>query len=232
MNFGHVGQAVMCCDIKLVNWDEGNYRVTNKPNPQGEIIIGGDNVSHGYFKNPELTAECFYEEGGRRWFRTGDIGEFLPDGNLKIIDRKKDLVKLQHGEYISLGKVEALLKISSFVDNVCVFADSFKDSCVAIISPNEKALTDLATLIGVTTSDYEKICGDSRIVKHVYDQLVIHAKKCGLVKFEIPSTIFLCKDVWTPDSGLVTAAFKIRRKQLSDRYKNEIKLMYTNRDAF
>ena len=42
---------------------------------------------------------------GERWFYTGDIGEFYPDGTLKIIDRKKDLLKLAHGEYISLGKV-------------------------------------------------------------------------------------------------------------------------------
>lgn len=59
----------------------------------------------GYYKNEALTQECFREEGGIRWFYTGDIGEMFPDGTIKIIDRKKDLVKLQFGEYISLGKV-------------------------------------------------------------------------------------------------------------------------------
>lgn len=47
----------------------------------------------------------FREEGGVRWFYTGDIGEMSPSGSIKIIDRKKDLVKLQFGEYVSLGKV-------------------------------------------------------------------------------------------------------------------------------
>ena len=45
------------------------------------------------------------DERGMRWFYTGDIGRFHPDGCLEIIDRKKDIVKLQHGEYVSLGKV-------------------------------------------------------------------------------------------------------------------------------
>ena len=52
----------------------------------------------------------------------GDIGHALPDGTFKIIDRKKDLVKLQMGEYVSLGKVESVLKIHIVVDNICVCA--------------------------------------------------------------------------------------------------------------
>ena len=55
-------------------------------------------------QNDEATAESFEDAAGQRWFQTGDIGHMMPDGNLKIIDRKKDLVKLQAGEYVSLGK--------------------------------------------------------------------------------------------------------------------------------
>ena len=58
-----------------------------------------------HFRNEAKTSEDFYDEDGRRWFRTGDIGEVCDDGVIKIIDRKKDLVKLQHGEYVSYGKV-------------------------------------------------------------------------------------------------------------------------------
>jgi long-chain acyl-CoA synthetase len=72
-----------------VNWDEGNYKITNKPFPQGEILVGGDNVAMGYYKRPDLTDESFFIENGRRWFRTGDIGEFHEDGGLKIIGKKK-----------------------------------------------------------------------------------------------------------------------------------------------
>merc|ERR1712107_295260 len=62
---------------------------------------------------PEKTKEDFFtDENGMRWFKTGDIGRFEEDGKLTIVDRKKDLVKLQLGEYISLGKVEAAEDLS------------------------------------------------------------------------------------------------------------------------
>lgn len=52
---------------------------------QGEVLIGGDCVSKGYYKLPDKTAEEFFEEDGKQWFKTGDIGEIHPDGVLKII---------------------------------------------------------------------------------------------------------------------------------------------------
>lgn len=87
MTFGRVGAPSTMCDIRLINWEEGNYRVTNKPYPQGEIVVGGENVSQGYYKLPGKTQEDFFEEDGKRWFKTGDIGEVYPDGVLKIIGK-------------------------------------------------------------------------------------------------------------------------------------------------
>lgn len=89
MNYGRVGAPSTMCDIRLVNWEEAGYRVTNKPFPQGEIIIGGDSVSRGYYKLPSKTEEEFFDEDGKRWFKTGDIGEFHADGVLKIIGEFK-----------------------------------------------------------------------------------------------------------------------------------------------
>ena len=66
---------------------EGGYTVYDKPNPRGEIVIGGNNVTTGYFKQPEKTAEVYVVENGKRWFYTGDIGEMESDGSLKIVGR-------------------------------------------------------------------------------------------------------------------------------------------------
>ena len=133
MSTGRVGGPMAGMEVKMVNWEEGDYRVTDSPMPRGEIIIGGNSVAKGYFKNDEKTTEDFYHEDGKMWFRTGDIGEFHDDGSLEIIDRKKDLVKLQLGEYVSLGKVEAQLKTHPLVDNICVYGDPYQVTAVVRI---------------------------------------------------------------------------------------------------
>ena len=159
---GRAGAPLMDVDIKLVNWDEGNYRVTDQPNPRGEIHVGGDNVAVGYFKNEKETAANFYEENGRRWFRTGDIGEFEQDGVLKIIDRKKDLVKLQHGEYVSYGKTESVLKTAPIVENICAYANPDRDFIIAILIPDKNQLKALNTELSLNEA-----CKDVEVKKQV-----------------------------------------------------------------
>ncbi len=106
LSTGTVGRPMTGLEVKLVDWEEGNYRVTDQPRPRGEVWLSGESIAKGYYNLPELTRESFIvdPETGRRWLRTGDIGEFDDDGKLTIVDRKKDLVKLQLGEYVSLGK--------------------------------------------------------------------------------------------------------------------------------
>lgn len=225
LEYGHVGGPLPCSEIRLVNWEEGNYRVTNKPNPKGEILIGGNNIAMGYLNLPEKTAESFFEEDGKRWFRTGDIGEMNPRGVLKIIDRKKDLVKLQQGEYLSLGKVESQLKTCPLVDNICIHADPTKTRSVALIMPAENFLKEFAKKAGFVGS-YDSYFSNSELKNLVFDEIMNCAKSSRLEKFEIPMAITLCNDVWSADNGLVTAAFKIKRKEIYEKYKNEIKKMY------
>ena len=100
-----VGPPLVGVDLKLVSWPEGDYTVHDNCGPRGEVVIGGNHVARGYYNMPDKTAEDFFDgPEGYRWFKTGDIGHVTKDGVLRIIDRKKDLVKLQQGEYVSLGK--------------------------------------------------------------------------------------------------------------------------------
>ena len=142
LSTGRVGRPLQGVRVTLEDWQEGGYTVRDEcccfpPNvvpldrvlphllllqtggpgrPSGEIVIGCPWVAAGYFEMPEATAEGFSaeEEGGLRWFRTGDVGELMPDGTFRIVDRKKDLVKLQLGEYVSLGKVGRECNCSDF----------------------------------------------------------------------------------------------------------------------
>lgn len=136
-------------------------------------------------------------------------------------------MKLQAGEYVSLGKVETEMKTCSIVENICVYGDPSKTYCVALVVPNEKALSELAESLGVR-GEFAELCSNPIIEKAVLKELSEHAKKSRLQKFETPATITLCPEVWSPDSGLVTAAFKIKRKDVQERYKAEINRMYAS----
>ncbi|OTF70550.1 hypothetical protein BLA29_008433 [Euroglyphus maynei] len=105
LSIGNVGAPLKGVKVRLIDWPEGGYSVNDKPYPRGELVIGGKSIAKGYYKLPEKTEESFEEKDGIWWFKTGDIGEINKIGAIKIIDRKKDLIKLQFGEYISLGKV-------------------------------------------------------------------------------------------------------------------------------
>ncbi|KFV54069.1 long-chain-fatty-acid--CoA ligase 4 isoform X1 [Gavia stellata] len=223
---GRVGAPLICCEIKLRDWQEGGYTNKDKPNPRGEIIIGGPNVSMGYFKNEEKTTEEFsIDENGQRWFCTGDIGEFHPDGCLQIIDRKKDLVKLQAGEYVSLGKVEAALKNCPLIDNICAYAKSDQSYVISFVVPNQKKLTALAEQKGIGGT-WVDICNHPTMEAEILQEIKEVANKMKLERFEIPIKVRLSPEPWTPETGLVTDAFKLKRKELKNHYLNDIERMY------
>ena len=224
---GRVGPPVQGVNIKLCDWEEGNYRVTDQPNPRGEIYIGGPNVAAGYYMNEEKTKEEFFTDAeGRRWFKTGDIGQFEHDGTLRIVDRKKDLVKLQFGEYVSLGKVESVLKGCPVVANVCIFGDSTKSYVVAVVCPVKEILTEISRKFGKEELSWEEMVSDKDITGAVLREVTLHAKKSRLEKFEIPGAVTLTDIEWLPETGLTTAAMKLKRKPLSDYYDSDIKRMY------
>ncbi len=84
LSTGTVGPPLRCCEIMLREWKDGGYSPRDKI-PQGEILIHGAHVSSGYYKNEEQTREAFIDIDGKRWFATGDVGEFLDNGSLRII---------------------------------------------------------------------------------------------------------------------------------------------------
>lgn len=228
---GRTGPPLQGVLVKLIDWDEGNYRVSDNP-PRGEVVIGGGNVATGYYKLPGKTNEDFStDEKGRRWFRTGDIGEMAPDGTLKIVDRKKDLVKLNHGEYVSLGKVESELKTCPLVENVCVYGDPKEQHCIALVVPDRNKLTTMSEKLGLGHFSFEELCENETMTGSMLKELSQHGRKAGLEKFEIPGAITLCTELWTPESGLVTAAFKLKRKPIQDYYQKDLKRMYGARRA-
>ncbi|MQL71711.1 hypothetical protein Taro_004044 [Colocasia esculenta] len=224
---GRVGAPLPCSFVKLINWPEGGYLNSDSPMPRGEIVIGGPNVTAGYFKKEEKTREVYkLDERGMRWFYTGDIGQFHPDGCLEIIDRKKDIVKLQHGEYVSLGKVEAALIVSPYVDNIMLHADPFHNFCVALVVPSPHALEGWAQKQEIPYTDFSDLCQKGETIKELHGSLVKAAKVTRLEKFEVPSKIKLLPEPWTPESGLVTAALKLKREVIRKTFAHDLSELY------
>uniref|UniRef100_A0A673I5P5 long-chain-fatty-acid--CoA ligase n=1 Tax=Sinocyclocheilus rhinocerous TaxID=307959 RepID=A0A673I5P5_9TELE len=212
--------------IRLKDWAEGGYTKHDKPHPRGEILIGGPNVTMGYYRSEGCINEDFFvDENGQQWFCTGDIGEMHPDGCLQIVDRKKDLVKLQAGEYVSLGKVESALKNCSLIDNICAYANSDQNYVISFIVPNQKKLTALASQKGIEGT-WEEICNQPIMEREVLREIKEVATSIKLQRFEIPVMIHLSPEPWTPETGLVTDAFKLKRKELKNHYLNDIERMY------
>ncbi|KAG9240504.1 hypothetical protein BJ878DRAFT_560804 [Calycina marina] len=196
-------------EIKLVDYAEAGYFVTNKPNPQGEIWIRGASVTEGYFENPKETAEAITKDG---WFMTGDIGEFDKNGHLRMVDRKKNLVKTLNGEYIALEKLESIYRSTTVVANICVYADPEKAKPVAIIVPVEPALKKLAEKIGVQGNGVEDLVHDKKIQAAVLKELQATGKAGGLSGIEIIEGAVLSDQEWTPQnaSGLLQPPTSVR----------------------
>uniref|UniRef100_A0A8B9HQ13 long-chain-fatty-acid--CoA ligase n=1 Tax=Astyanax mexicanus TaxID=7994 RepID=A0A8B9HQ13_ASTMX len=224
---GRVGAPLICSEIKLRDWPEGGYTSQDKPHPRGEIIIGGPNVAVGYYgtAGEAESGEFWVDEAGQRWFCTGDVGEVHPDGCLQIVDRKKDLVKLQAGEYVSLAKIEAAVKNSSLIDNVCVYADSNQNYVISFVVPNQKRLTELARKMSIE-GEWEELCNNAVLEQEVLKAIKEIATTYKLQRFEVPLKARLSSQPWTPETGLVTDAFKLKRKELQRHYLHDIERMY------
>ncbi|KAH9887156.1 long-chain-fatty-acid-CoA ligase 1 [Xylariomycetidae sp. FL2044] len=219
-----IGGMTSCIEVKLVDFPDAGYYATNKPNPQGEIWIRGDSVMEAYYQNDKETEENMSDG----WFKSGDIGEWAPNGHLKIIDRKKNLVKTLNGEYIALEKLESIYRSTPVVANICVYADDSKAKPIAIIVPIEPALKKLAQENGVEGSTIEELVHDKKLRGVVLRELQNVGRAGGLSGIEIIEGVALSDEEWTPQNGLVTAAQKLNRKGILKKYQKEVDEAYSS----
>lgn len=191
------GDIPVCIEEKLVDFAEAGYLTTNDP-PQGELWIRGPSVTKGYYNNDEETRAACRDDG---WFMTGDIAQFEPNGHVKIVDRKKNLVKTLKGEYIALEKLESVYRASSLVANICVYAAPDKDKPIAIIVPAEPALKKLASDCGVQGStEFEDLCEDRTLNALVLEDLRKVGRQAHLSSIELLGGLIMDNEEWTPQN--------------------------------
>ncbi|XP_065779398.1 long-chain-fatty-acid--CoA ligase 5 isoform X1 [Muntiacus reevesi] len=218
---GHVGVPMACNHVKLEDVPGMNYFAVNN---EGEICIRGTNVFKGYLKDPEKTQEALDKDG---WLHTGDIGRWLPNGTLKIIDRKKNIFKLAQGEYIAPEKIENIYIRSSLVSQIFVHGESLQSFLVGVVVPDPDALPSFAAKIGVKGS-IEELCQNQTIKKAILENMQKIGTEGGLKSFEQVKCIHLHPEPFSIENGLLTPTLKAKRGDLAKYFETQINSLYGN----
>uniref|UniRef100_A0A673JU25 Arachidonate--CoA ligase n=1 Tax=Sinocyclocheilus rhinocerous TaxID=307959 RepID=A0A673JU25_9TELE len=202
---GHVGAPLPCAMVKLTDIPDMNYYAKNG---EGEICIRGHSVFRGYLKDEERTGEALDADG---WLHTGDVGQWLPNGTLRIVDRKKHIFKLSQGEYIAPEKIENVYTRCVPVLQVFVHGDSLQ-SCVSLF-PDPEVFVDWAKERGIVGS-YEELCQNPDVKKAVLEDMTAVGKEAGLKSFEQVKDFYLHPEMFSVSNGLLTPTLKSKRVDL------------------
>uniref|UniRef100_A0A7N0V8F0 Long-chain-fatty-acid--CoA ligase n=1 Tax=Kalanchoe fedtschenkoi TaxID=63787 RepID=A0A7N0V8F0_KALFE len=220
---GHVGSPNPACEVKLVDVPEMNYTSEDLPYPRGEICVRGPTVFQCYYKDDLQTKEVMDEDG---WLHTGDIGTWISDGRLKIIDRKKNIFKLAQGEYVAPEKIENVYAKCKFVAQCFVYGDSLNSSLVAVVSVDPEVLKEWAASEGIKYDSLESLCNDFRTRAAVLAEMDAVGREAQLRGFEFAKAVTLVAEPFTLENGLLTPTFKVKRPQAKEYFAKAIASMY------
>jgi long-chain acyl-CoA synthetase len=187
---------------------------------EGEIMIKGPTVFRGYYKKPEETAKAL-KDG---WYMSGDQGSYTKDGNLVMSDRIKDLFKTSVGKYVSPQKLELLLGQEKLIEQVIVVGDNRK-YVTALIVPSFSHLNATAEKLGLDPADHKKIASNEAI-KQIY-QVKINEIQAEVTPYERVVKFTLLTEPFSVENSAMTSTLKLRRKVITEQYKEQIELMYS-----
>lgn len=220
---GNVGPPLLCSMYKLKDVPEMGL-VAARDN-RGEICAAGTNIFQGYYKDEEKTREVL-KDG---WYHTGDIGSIEQNGCLKIVDRVKNIFKLQQGEYIAPEKIENIYVKSKYVAQMFVYGDSLKSSLIGILVPEETEIFEWAEEKKLS-KDMEKLCQNTELNEIILKNINQTGKSTGLKGFEQVKKIHLHYELFSIEKGLLTPTMKAKRNDLKKYFQKEIDQLYKNMD--
>lgn len=217
---GHVGAPTPGALVKVVDIPEMNYLAKNG---EGEICTKGPSVFKGYLRDPERTAEALDSDG---WLHTGDVGQWLPNGTLRIIDRKKHIFKLSQGEYIAPEKIENVYMRCVPVLQVFVYGDSLQSYLIGIVVPDPEVFVNWAKERGLVGS-YQELCQNPDVKNAVLEDMKDVGKKAGLKSFEQVKDLYLHPEMFSIANGLLTPTLKSRRTDIRRVFQEQLSTMYS-----
>lgn len=193
--------------------------VTVRIAEDNEILVKGDLVMKGYYKDEKNTGEMI-KDG---WLHTGDIGELDSDGYLKITDRKKAMMKTSGGKYVSPTQIEESVSGLKYVENIMIIGNE-RMFITALIVPEFTELEKLAGKNNISFNSPEELITDKKLIRII--QKDIDELQKDLAHHERIKRFTLIKRPFTIEGGELTPTMKIKRKFISDLYKDEIESMY------
>ena len=218
--FGSSGILVKPLELKICDSDGNALPVGEK----GEIVVKGENVMAGYWRNPEATAQTV-KDG---WLYTGDLGYMGKDGLLYVLGRFKSLLIASDGEkYSPEGIEEAVVEHSAFIDNIILYNNQSAYT-TALIVPNKEKLTAYHKEQGLSLNDEE---GKKAAIKGIREQLAAFEKGGELETMFphrwLPSTFAVLPEPFTEQNGMINSTMKVVRGKVEKAYADRIEHMYT-----
>ena len=202
--FGTVGPPLPGVEVRIAD--------------DGEILIRGDNVFAGYYKDPDATSEALDAEG---WLHTGDVGE-LDDGFLRITDRKKDIIVTAGGKNVAPQNVENELKASKYVSQAVAIGDR-RPYLVALLTldPAEVGTWAAAQGLELGPADFPSSPEVQGLVRGIVDD--VNARRASYE--QIKRFVVLPRD-FSQEEGEVTPTLKLRRRQIQEHFEPDIEALY------
>lgn len=191
-----------------------------KTTVDGEILVKGPQIMHGYFNRPQETQDMFTSDG---WFKTGDLGTMDIHGYLNITDRKKDIIITSAGRKIAPMQVESAFTAHPMISQIAVFGDSRK--CLgALIVPDFDNLKIWASDNGIRSDSIEELITNSRVIEK-YERITDKMNRLSgfaepVKKFKLMQRQFMFEE------GEATPSMRIKRKAIAVKYAKEIDALF------
>lgn len=203
---GSSGILVKPLDLKILD-NEGNELPIGA---SGEIVIKGENVMHGYWKNPKATAETI-KDG---WLHTGDLGYMHKDGYLYVLGRFKSLLIGSDGEKYSPEEIEETIVTQSKVIQQIMLYNNQSPYTIAVIVADKSITPDRRKLLDLITEDLNRYKG-----KGEYSGI--------FPERWLPATFILAKEPFSEQNKMINSTMKMVRNKVEEAYKQEIEFAYT-----
>jgi len=210
---GGCGPLVPMCDMRI--------------SEEGEIQLKGGMCMSGYYKNDEATEDCFTKDG---WFKTQDVGELTTNDNngdpltyVKITDRIKDLIITAGGKNISPQQIEMLLGEELLVEQFVAIGEGRK-FISALVVPNFDILDQYCKNNGITYKSKDDLIRKKEILDLYRERIDARTQSLGRVE-QIKKFTLITNEL-TQEGGELTPTMKLKRKVITEKYKNDIERMY------